>query len=69
MKILEWNINQRSNYNQRGFIPEWLNVEIKKTNADIVVCTDPQKLDQNLTIRRSVFLWQNIVLNSRRKLF
>ncbi|MBS6857485.1 MAG: Eco57I restriction-modification methylase domain-containing protein [Atopobium sp.] len=31
-------------------------------------CTDPQKLDQNLTIRRSVFLWQNIVLNSRRKL-
>ena len=33
------------------------------------VCTDPQKLDQNLTIRRSVFLWQNIVLNSRRKSF
>ena len=32
-------------------------------------CTDPQKLDQNLTIRRSVFLWQNIVSNSRRKLF
>ena len=32
-------------------------------------CTDPQKLDQNLTIRRSVFLWQNIVLNSRRKSF
>ena len=32
-------------------------------------CTDPKKLDQNLTIRRSVFLWQNIVLNSRRKLF
>ena len=27
-------------------------------------CTDPQKLDQNLTIRRLVFLWQNIVLNS-----
>ena len=34
-----------------------------------LVCTDPQKLDQNLTIRRSVFLWQNIVLNSRRKSF
>ena len=32
-------------------------------------CTDPQKLDQNLTIRRSVFLWQNIVSNSRRKSF
>ena len=39
---------------------------IKKMLGD---CTDPQKLDQNLTIRRSVFLWQNIVLNSRRKSF
>ena len=41
----------------------------KFNTIGLLSCTDPKKLDQNLTIRRSVFLWQNIVLNSRRKLF
>ncbi|SET66898.1 hypothetical protein SAMN04487821_117108 [Enterococcus malodoratus] len=29
------------------------------------LCTDPQKLDQKSNFGRSVFLWLNIVLNSR----
>lgn len=30
-------------------------------------CTDPQKLDQKSNDWRSVFLWQNIVMNLKRK--
>ena len=61
-KVLE-----REDYTFDDFDKQDLRPELYRENDK--ECTDPQKLDQNLTIRRSVFLWQNIVLNSRRKSF
>ena len=67
MKILEWNINQRSNYNGLGFIPEWLNVEIKKTNADIVVLTEFYKTENWLSTLAYKLCEYNVFTNTNEK--
>lgn len=37
MKIIEWNINQKSNWNAQGFIPVWVGDEINKLKPDIAI--------------------------------
>ena len=64
MKILEWNINQRSNYNGLGFIPEWLNEEIKKTDADIVVLTEFYKTENWLSTLAYKLCEYNVFTNT-----
>ena len=47
-------------------------LEEKIKDNDIIfglLCTDPQKLDLKSNFWRSVFFWQNIVMNSSKKWF
>jgi exonuclease III len=43
MKIIEWNINQRSNWNARGFIPVCVSEEINELKPDAVIITEFSK--------------------------
>ncbi len=40
MKFIEWNINQRSNYGNKNYIPDYISEEINKENADVVILTE-----------------------------
>ncbi len=68
------NIKWKSNYFEsidpveaRRILDEEL-FGMESVKQRIIECTDPQKLDLKSNDWRSVFLWLNIVLNSKRKL-
>lgn len=43
MKIIEWNINQRSNWNAQGSIPVWVGDEINELKPDVAIITEFSK--------------------------
>jgi hypothetical protein len=43
MRIIEWNINQRSNWNAKGSIPVWVSDEINKLKPEVAIITEFSK--------------------------